>query len=152
MLSVFTGSRRQPRTRETGAVENRPFGVIRSLPEAPHAIAPDGMEVRLLTAGGRGSMAHFRLGPQSVGRAVRHATVDEMWFVTAGSAELWRMIRDVEEVMRVETGDAFDLPVGTSFQLRNNADAPFDAVGVTMPPWPGDHEATVVPGRWTPAV
>jgi hypothetical protein len=34
------------------------------------------------------------------------------------------------------------------FQFRADGDGPLAAVGVTMPPWPGDHEAYHVPGPW----
>jgi mannose-6-phosphate isomerase-like protein (cupin superfamily) len=40
----------------------------------------------------------------------------------------------------------------TAFQVRSLGDAPLAAVGVTMPPWPGEGEAAVVDGVWTPTV
>ena len=39
-------------------------------------------------------------------------------------------------------------PAGTHFQFRADAAGPLTAVGVTMPPWPGDDEAYEVPGEW----
>ena len=41
---------------------------------------------------------------------------------------------------------------GTHFQFRSLGDEPLAVVGVTMPPWPGEDEAVVVPGAWPPTV
>jgi hypothetical protein len=62
---------------------------LRPLPDAPDAIAPDLMEVRLLAGIAAGGMAHFRMPPRTVGRAVRHRTVEELWFFTAGAGRMW---------------------------------------------------------------
>ena len=40
------------------------------------------------------------------------------------------------------------IPLGTHFQFRAVGVEPLMIVGVTMPPWPGDGEAVVVPGTW----
>ena len=40
------------------------------------------------------------------------------------------------------------IPAGTHFQFRAAGEGPLAAVGVTMPPWPGDGEAYDVPGAW----
>jgi mannose-6-phosphate isomerase-like protein (cupin superfamily) len=120
---------------------------VRSLATSADAIAPDGMEVRLLAAGSRGSMAHFRLPPHTVGRAIRHRTVDELWFVASGTATVWMSSAGRQQTV-VTSGDSFSVEAGTSFQIRNDHAMAFDAVGVTMPPWPGDGEAEFVSGPW----
>jgi mannose-6-phosphate isomerase-like protein (cupin superfamily) len=115
----------------------------------PDARAPDGAEVRLLGALAGGSFAHFRLAPGQVSRAVAHRTVEEIWFVTSGRGEMWRRSDDgAEEVTRLEPGVALTIPLGTTFQFRAAADRAIEAVGVTMPPWPGDDEALPREGRW----
>ena len=53
-----------------------------------------------------------------------------------------------EEVTAVEPGMAITLPVGTHFQFRSTGPEALAAVGVTMPPWPGEGEAYLVPGPW----
>ena len=111
-------------------------------------MAPDGSEVRLLAACGRGSMAHFRLAPGAVSRAVRHARVEELWYFVAGRGRFWRKDETGETVLDVHPGMSLDIPVGTSFQFRADGDAPLEALGVTMPPWPGPHEAIFVDGAW----
>ena len=120
----------------------------RRLAKAPDAMAPDGSEVRLLATSGRGSMAHFRLPPGGVSRAVRHRSVEELWYFVAGRGEMWRRDADGEATVEVHPGLSLDIPVGTSFQFRALGDAPLEAVAATMPPWPGPDEAEFVAGIW----
>ncbi len=115
----------------------------RPLAEAPDAIAPDGMEVRLLTRIAAGSMAHFRMPPR---------TVAEVWYFLAGAGEMWLSGDAGARTVAVHPGLSLSIPVGTAFQLRNDGDAPLDAVAVTAPPWPGDDEAVIVEGVWAPTV
>lgn len=113
--------------------------------------APDGSRVRvLLDAPGRGSVALFELDAGQVAAAVVHATVDEVWTVQAGGGRLWRRRGDVEDIVRLEAGLCVDIPCGTQFQFRADDHRPLVVLGVTMPPWPGPEEATVVPGPWAP--
>jgi mannose-6-phosphate isomerase-like protein (cupin superfamily) len=42
------------------------------------------------------------------------------------------------------------IPTGAKFQFRNDGDEPLEAIGVTMPPWPGADEAIEVEGVWQP--
>jgi len=123
------------------------------LPEAPDDVAPDGSEVRLLAAGTRGGMAHFRLAPGQIARAVAHRTVEELWYVTEGSGHMWRQrAGDPGETVEMKPGVSLLIPVGTTFQFRADAGAPLAAVGVTMPPWPGAEEAEPREGIWPSTV
>ncbi len=123
------------------------------LPPERTVSAPDGSDVRvLLTLNGHGSMAHFELAPGQVSRVVAHHTVDEIWFFLRGRGEMWRQLGAQEEVVDVDAGVCLTIPVGTRFQFRANGDDPLSAVGVTMPPWPGEDEAYVVTGAWAPTV
>lgn len=116
---------------------------------APDAIAPDGSEVRLLCATVRGSMAHFRLPPGAVSKAVAHRTVEEIWYVIAGFGRLWRRLPgDRDEVTPLAAGASVTLPIGAHFQFRNDGASSLDIVAVTLPPWPGDGEAYMVDGIW----
>ena len=127
----------------------------RTLESAPVVIAPDGSAVRPLCAlPGAGSFAHFRLSPGDVARAVVHATVQEIWFVTAGAGEMWRRQGKAEETVALTPGVCLTIPVGTEFQFRAAPDSPLEVVAATMPPWPIDSEteATPVKGIWTPTV
>jgi mannose-6-phosphate isomerase-like protein (cupin superfamily) len=121
---------------------------------APTAIAPDGSTVRVLLAGERASIAQFELGPAETSVAVRHRTVEELWYVIAGRGEMWRRAAGAEAIVRLHPGMAVLIPVGTSFQFRTDVGhEPLIIVGATMPPWPGTDEAEPVEGcpRWTPA-
>jgi len=122
------------------------------IPATPDTVAPDGSEVRLLCASPRGSMAVFRLAPGAVSKAVAHRTVEEIWYFTAGRGRIWRRLERREEITDVVTGTSITIPTGTHFQFRCDGSAPLEAVAVTMPPWPGVHEAYPVPGKWEPTV
>jgi mannose-6-phosphate isomerase-like protein (cupin superfamily) len=123
---------------------------LRRLPAEPDAVAPDGSAVRVLLALERGSMAHFELPAGETSLAVRHRTVDELWYFVGGRGEMWRRDADGREAVdAVEPGVSLDIPLGTSFQFRALGSEPLRAVGVTMPPWPGEDEAEPVDGRWT---
>jgi mannose-6-phosphate isomerase-like protein (cupin superfamily) len=113
-------------------------------------LAPDKSEVRLLTAMARGSMAHFRLRPGLVSRAVYHRTVEELWYFTAGKGQMWRKIGGEEVIVDVHAGVSISIPVGVAFQFRSDGDTALEFVGVTMPPWPGADEAVFTVGTWVP--
>lgn len=117
-------------------------------PAAADAVAPDGSEVRVLLALPGGSMAHFTLAPGDTSRAVAHRTVEEIWYFVDGRGEMWRKLGGHEEVVVVERGVCITIPVGTRFQFRSLGPGPLEAVGVTMPPWPGDGEADELDGVW----
>src|SRR5262245_9966603 len=127
-----------------------PFAATR-LPAAREAVAPDGSEVRLLLQLSGGSMAHFTLPPGRTSKAVAHRTVEEIWFVISGRGEMWRRLEGFpESVVALEPGVCVTIPLGTHFQFRSLGDDALAAVGVTMPPWPGDGEAIIVQGKWQP--
>jgi len=120
------------------------------LPANPTVVAPDGSDVRVLLGLAGGGMAHFALRPGQVSLAVTHRTVEEIWYVIAGRGEMWRRQDEREEVVALEAGVCLSIPVGTAFQFRAGVQG-VEAVAVTMPPWPGEGEAVVVNGPWTPS-
>src|SRR5947209_2757392 len=124
----------------------------KALAATADATAPDGTAVRLLLALGGGSMAHFELPAGAVSHAVSHRTVEELWYVVDGRGELWRRIGDEEAIDPLAPGTAVSIPLGAAFQFRAEEGAPLTFVAVTMPPWPGMHEAVAVHGPWTPTV
>ncbi len=124
----------------------------RRLPPAPDAVAPDGSDVRILLGLRGGGMAHFELGPAETSTAVTHRTVEEIWYFLSGRGKLWRRQAGSEQIVPVEAGVCLTIPLGTEFQFRSFGYLPLAAVGVTMPPWPGDGEAVVVAGKWQPTV
>ena len=118
------------------------------LPALPDVVAPDGSDVRVLLATALGGMAHFELAGGRASDAIRHRTVDEIWFVLSGGGEIWRKQDGHEETVTLEPGVCITIPVGTHFQFRAATGQALAAVGVTMPPWPGPQEAVPVPGKW----
>ncbi len=65
---------------------------------------------------------------------------------------MWRQLDGQEEVVPLEPNVCLTIPVGTHFQFRAFGYAALSAVGVTMPPWPGEGEAYEVNGKWEPTV
>jgi len=131
-----------------------PFDAV-FLRTAPVVTAPDGSAVRPLgSIEGVGSFAHFQLDPGQVARPIAHATVHEIWFVVAGSGQMWRRQGDREETIDLRAGECLTIPLGTAFQFRAGGDEPLEVVAATMPPWPadGDAEARPVPGPWEPSL
>ena len=123
-----------------------------SLPRDPDLLAPDGSQVRVLLRFAGGSMGHFRLDPGQTSKPVAHRSVEELWYVLSGRGDIWRRQAGREEVTPLQPGDCLSIPLGTAFQFRCTGSAPFNAVAVTMPPWPGDGEAYAVDGPWQPRV
>jgi len=93
-------------------------------------------------------MAHFTLPPGAVSKAIRHRTVEEIWYILAGRGRMWRALENAEEITELVPGLSLTIPTGTRFQFRCDGDEPLAAVGVTMPPWPGAEEAVFVTGPW----
>ena len=119
------------------------------LPSSRDVVAADGSDVRILLALAGGSMAHFQLAPGRTSKAVRHRTVEEIWFVLSGRGEMWRaQPGQAEMIVALEAGVCLTIPLGTRFQFRSTGSEPLAAIGITMPPWPGDDEAVPVDGAW----
>jgi mannose-6-phosphate isomerase-like protein (cupin superfamily) len=108
--------------------------------------APDGSSAWPLLRNAAGSMARFELAPGGVSQPVRHQTVTEFWTVLEGSGELWRRSPGGDAVVvPLSPGVCADIPVGVSFQFRADS-AGLVILAVTVPPWPGAHEAIAVVG------
>jgi mannose-6-phosphate isomerase-like protein (cupin superfamily) len=124
----------------------------RRINAAPDVIAPDGAEVRVLCATARGSMAVFTLAPGAVAKAVAHRTVQEIWYFICGQGRMWRRAGEREDITEIAAGVSLSIRAGTHFQFRSDGAEPLEAVAVTMPPWLGEGEATIVEGKWPPNV
>ena len=122
----------------------------RSIPSTPDARSPAGAEVRYLMGGATGDMIHSTVPPGQINRATVHTTVSEFWHVLSGQGEIWRRDGTGEETTVLEAGVSIDIPVGTAFQYRCTGSDPLKFLCITMPPWRGDSEATIIDGPWTP--
>jgi len=121
---------------------------IKILPKEYDDIAPDSSEIRLLMSGKLGSLCHCTLPTGKTSLAVKHKTVEEIWYFLSGVGEVWRKYEGKEETDEIEPGTSINIPVGTSFQFRNIGSEPLKFICVTMPPWPGTKEAELVQGKW----
>lgn len=122
------------------------------LPVEPDARSPAGADIRFIMDGTTGNMIHGTVPPGQINRATVHATVSEFWYVLEGHGEIWRKDTTEERVTALLPGVSVDIPVGTAFQYRNVGDQLLRFICITMPPWPGDSEATLLAGAWTPTV
>jgi mannose-6-phosphate isomerase-like protein (cupin superfamily) len=96
-------------------------------------------------------MIHSTVPPGMVGRACHFRTLDEYWFVLSGRGEVWRRAQEgAETVTELRPGVSVDIPLGTAFQYRCRGEEPLTFICTALPPWPGDDEAVLVEGPWTP--
>ncbi|NJM82766.1 MAG: cupin domain-containing protein [Tabrizicola sp.] len=123
-----------------------------TLTPRPDATSPAGAQIRFIMDGTAGNMIHSTVPPGQINRATVHATVSEFWHVLGGEGAIWRRDGQDERVTRLAPGVSVDIPVGTAFQYRCTGNLPLTFICVTMPPWPGDHEASAVDGIWPPSV
>ncbi|MEM7525673.1 MAG: cupin domain-containing protein [Pseudomonadota bacterium] len=123
-----------------------------SLSARPDAKSPAGADIRFIMDGATGNMIHSTVPPAQINRATIHATVSEFWHVLGGEGEIWRKDAAEARVTTLRLGVSIDIPVGTAFQYRNTGAAPLTFICISMPPWPGDREATFVEGPWTATV
>jgi mannose-6-phosphate isomerase-like protein (cupin superfamily) len=111
-------------------------------------IAPDGSEIRFLAQMSRGSFVHCTLPPGGVSLAVRHKSIEEVWYFLSGKGQVWRAQDGEEAVTTAAAGTALTIPTGVHFQFRNTGEVPLHFVIATMPPWPGEQEAERVADFW----
>ena len=122
------------------------------LPAVPDAKSPAGADIRFIMDGTTGNMIHGTVPPGQINRATVHSTVSEFWYVLEGNGQIWRKDGTEERVTSLVPGVSIDIPVGTAFQYRNIGSQPLKFICITMPPWPGDHEAAPQDGAWVPTV
>ena len=121
---------------------------LHRLREHLDVIAPDGSEIRFLAATERASTVHCTLLSGGVSLAVRHRTVEEIWYCLEGRGEVWRSLEGEGEVCVFEPGGSLTIPLGAHFQFCNTGAEPLRFLIATMPPWPGEHEAVRVNDHW----
>jgi mannose-6-phosphate isomerase-like protein (cupin superfamily) len=122
------------------------------LPEQSEAKSPAGADIRYLVAGKTGNMIHSTVPPGQINRATVHATVTEIWYVLDGHGEIWRKFGTESSVTDLVPGTSIEIPVGTAFQYRNVANTDLKFICISMPPWPGEAEATYIEGTWQPNI
>lgn len=121
---------------------------IKILPEEYDHLAPDSSEIRSLTSGKLGGLCHCTLSIGKTSLAVKHKTVDEIWYFLSGIGEVWRKYEGKEETAEIEPGTSINIPAGACFQFRNIGAEPLKFICITMPPWPGPEEAELAQGKW----
>ena len=107
--------------------------------------APDGSSVELLQRTPLASQCLCSLPAGAVSQAVRHRSVEELWYVVAGTGELWL---EHSGVIRLAVGTSARIEAGHGFQFRADAGETVRIHITTLPPWPGDAEAQRATGPW----
>jgi len=113
----------------------------------PDAIAPDGSEIYYRVVDAKNaSVVEVALAAGRTTRAVRHRTVEEIWYVLAGAGEVWLRAPDQagSNTRSVVSGDTVVIPTGWDFQFRATGDRSLRFVCFTSPPWPGEQEVIPV--------
>ncbi|NKC11166.1 MAG: GNAT family N-acetyltransferase [Gammaproteobacteria bacterium] len=116
--------------------------------EGARVLAPDGLSVLELAGADRVSTALFSLPAGAIGRAIKHRTVMEIWYVLAGHGELWRRSGERHSVVPLTPGLSLCIAPDTCFQVRAAPASLLEVLGATAPAWPGDEEVRLVAGRW----
>ncbi len=122
-----------------------------TLPPKPDATSPAGAQIRYIMDGPTGNMIHSTVPPGQINRATVHKTVSEFWYILEGKGEIWRKDATEERITPLEPGVSIDIPANTEFQYRNAGTRDLKFICISMPPWPGDDEASYVTGTWPPS-
>ena len=123
-----------------------------TLSAEPDAKSPAGADIRFIMDGPLANMIHSTVPPGQINRAAVHATGSEFWHILSGEGDIWRHDTEGERITPLRAGTSIDIPAGTAFQYRCTGDEPLRFICITMPPWPGDHEATFLQGAWAPSI
>ena len=121
---------------------------VKELSKKYDYVAPDKSEIRLPLAMKGGGLCHCTLPANGVSLAVKHKTVEEIWYFLSGEGEVWQKYANGGEPVKVGPGTCVTIPVGSPFQFRNTGDEPLCLIISTMLPWPGPDEAERVDDHW----
>ena len=120
----------------------------KKLPKKYDELAPDKSEIRLLLKMKGGGLVHCTLPPGGTSLAVKHKTIEEIWYFIQGQGQVWRRQEDREVIVDVDPGTCITIPTGAHFQFHNTGEVPLCFIIATMPPWPGEEEAVRVQDHW----
>jgi len=123
-----------------------------SLPIESNDRSPAGAYIRYLVGGKTGNMIHSTVPRYQINKATVHKTVSEFWYILEGHGEIWRDNGVQSSVTVLVPGVSIEIQAGTKFQYRNVSEADLKFICISMPPWPGDSEATFVEGKWDPTI
>ncbi|MBK8955273.1 MAG: cupin domain-containing protein [Saprospiraceae bacterium] len=119
-----------------------------SLKKDYNYLAPDGSEIRLLAKVNAVGICHCTLPVSKTSAAVKHKTVEEIWYFISGEGEMWQKEENDGLPVPVKKGDSVNIPKGNSFQFRNLGKEPLCIIITTIPNWPGAGEVISVAGYW----
>ena len=88
----------------------------------------------------RGGCAHCILPTGKTSLAVKHKTVDEIWYILSGEGEMWQKSNKAQDLVELKEGRWINYtPTLNHFQFRNKGAESLCIFIVTMPPlaWQG---------------
>jgi mannose-6-phosphate isomerase-like protein (cupin superfamily) len=100
----------------------------RHVARAKTEVAPDGSRIRRLLVLRSASFVHCTLGAGETSQAMRHRSVEEIWFVLKGCGQLWRRRGSRQDVAALVPGFCTAIAAGTRFQFRNTGRKPLELV------------------------
>src|SRR5206468_2362974 len=80
-------------------------------------LAPDQSEIRLMVTANRGNCAHCILPVGKTSLAVKHQTVEEIWYILSGNGEMWQKTGGEENIVELKEGVGLTIPTGNHFQF-----------------------------------
>jgi mannose-6-phosphate isomerase-like protein (cupin superfamily) len=125
--------------------ELRPYAKLR---QEIDYIAPDGSEIRLLSQTPGGGICHCTLPADRTSQAVKHRSVEELWYVLSGTGDFWNPPQAGGKELQLEPGVSLSIDPGTPFQFKTTGHAPLEILIVTVPRWPGPDEAVRAEDHW----
>lgn len=121
------------------------------VPLAPDE-APGGghAEIRHLVRSPQGDLTHAVCHAGAVAPTHHLPELDEMYFVLAGSGEIWRQAAGRSAVTALRPGRWVQMPAGSRFQYRASRHSSLVFLVVVMPGWRPHLFHVVEGGPWTP--
>jgi mannose-6-phosphate isomerase-like protein (cupin superfamily) len=86
-----------------------------------------------------GGVIHYTLPSGTKSQKIKQNMVRELWYITAGSGEIWRKNCNEESIVPLSVGVSIDIPLGTEFQYKSSHNSELIFTCVIMPKWPETH-------------
>src|SRR5687768_9928015 len=93
-------------------------------------------------------MCHCTLPANRTSQAVKHRSVEELWYVLDGTGLFWSADQSESGEVPMEPGVSLSIRPDCPFQFKTTGDTALEILILTMPRWPGPEEALPAPDHW----
>ena len=122
---------------------------IADLSHTTSFLSDDGSEIRPMPSINGVESVHCLLPKNGVIQASRHRTVSQIWYVLAGTGDLWLKSASGKETLHsLKSGIAMTVPLGYAFQFRNTGEQNLEIFIVNATKWSGAGELIPVKNHW----